>query len=277
MAKRSIDQNLRSRNFEARNGRIELGTLVKNQSEQRHVHRGPGDCWQWKADGRCSKRDKCSFRHDKDKRAKPTSPSFSRTFDAAGWEKSSENQKSWRPKPKWEECLDCRARITSKKLAPLHSVKNGILQSACSTSLRMDADLGKNSLTHTARLTNSLTKSLKKNGDSNAVAILKDTGQLGSVFQDMEPPKSASILRKSSNILRPIRCVQFSKVVLRHVNIRDQKHSLGKNCPGCPHQRGPNVPKFEDQSQEETDWQERWARAAAWRLASNIPKLKEKN
>ena len=27
-----------------------------------------------------------------------------------------------------EECLDCRARITSKELAPLHSVKSGILQ-----------------------------------------------------------------------------------------------------------------------------------------------------
>ena len=28
------------------------------------------------------------------------------------------------------ECLDGRARITSKELAPLHSVKSGILQSA---------------------------------------------------------------------------------------------------------------------------------------------------
>ena len=40
------------------------------------------------------------------------------------------------------ECLDCRARVTSKELAPLHSVKSGILQNACSTSPRMDADLG---------------------------------------------------------------------------------------------------------------------------------------
>ena len=38
--------------------------------------------------------------------------------------------------------LDCRARITSKELAQLHSVKNGILQSACSTRQKMDADLG---------------------------------------------------------------------------------------------------------------------------------------
>ena len=39
-----------------------------------------------------------------------------------------------------EECLDCLARITSKELAPIHSVKSGILQNACSTSPRMDAD-----------------------------------------------------------------------------------------------------------------------------------------
>ena len=41
---------------------------------------------------------------------------------------------------KW---LDCRAGITSKELAPILSVKSGILQSACSTSQKMDADLGK--------------------------------------------------------------------------------------------------------------------------------------
>ena len=33
---------------------------------------------------------------------------------------------------------------------------------------------------------------------------------------------------------------------------------------------------FEDRSQEETEWQERCARQAAWRLAKNILKLKEK-
>ena len=70
------------------------------------------------------------------------------------------------------------------------------------------------------------------------------TRQLGCVFQDMEPPKSSSILRKSSNILKPIRCVQFTEAVLRHANIRDQNPSLGMICPDEPHQRSPNAPKF---------------------------------
>ena len=96
-------------------------------------------------------------------------------------------------------------------------------------------------------------------------------------FQDMEPPKSSSILRKSSDIRKPIRRVKFAKAVARHAKIRDQKPSLGLICQGEPHQRSPNAPKFEDRSQEETKWQERWAREAAWKLVKSVFKLKEKN
>ena len=121
------------------------------------------------------------------------------------------------------------------------------------------------------------TKRSKKNDDKSAVAILKNTRKLGCVSQDMEPPKSSSILRKSSNILMPIRCVQFTKAVLRRANIRDQNPSLGMIYPGDLHQHNPNAPKFEDRSQEETEWQERYAREATWRLAKNILNLKEKH
>ena len=56
-----------------------------------------------------------------------------------------------------EECFDCLARIT-KELSPIHSVKNDILQNACSTSPRVDADLVKSALMRIARLKNSLAK-----------------------------------------------------------------------------------------------------------------------
>ena len=42
-----------------------------------------------------------------------------------------------------EDCFDCFARVTSRELAPIQPLKSGILQNACSTSPRMDADLGK--------------------------------------------------------------------------------------------------------------------------------------
>ena len=120
-------------------------------------------------------------------------------------------------------------------------------------------------------------KKSERNGDRSAVAKVKNTRQLGCVFQDMEPPKFSSISRKSSNILKPIQCVRFTKAVLRHANIPDQNPKLGMICPGDPHQPNPNAAKFEDRSQEETEGQERCAREAAWRLAKSILKLKEKN
>ena len=76
---------------------------------------------------------------------------------------------------------------------------------------------------------------------------------------------------------RPIQRVKFTKAVARHAYIRDQNPSLGMICPGEPHQRSPNAPKFEDRSQEETEWQEQGAREAAWKLAKSVLKLKEKD
>ena len=97
--------------------------------------------------------------------------------------------------------------------------------------------------------------------------------QLGCVFQDMTPPKS--ILRKCTDMLKPIQRVNFTKAIARHTKIRDQNPSLGYICPGDPHERSPNAPKFEDRSQEETEWQEQSAREAAWKLATSVLKLKE--
>ena len=65
-----------------------------------------------------------------------------------------------------EECLDGPARISSKELAPIHSMKTGTLQNACLTRpvVRVVADLGqKSALMRIARLMN--TKRSKKNDD----------------------------------------------------------------------------------------------------------------
>ena len=74
---------------------------------------------------------------------------------------------------------------------------------------------------------------------------------------------------------KPIQRVKFKKAIARHTKIRDLNPSLGYICPGEPHERSPNAPKFEDRSQEETEWQEQGAREAAWKLAKNVFKLKE--
>ena len=74
MVKRSIEQNLRTKNFEAWNGNFDTSAVVKNQGTKQREQRTLGDCWQWKANGQCSKGDNCSFRHDINKRAKMTQP-----------------------------------------------------------------------------------------------------------------------------------------------------------------------------------------------------------
>ena len=64
MVKRSIEQEIRNKNFGARNGNYETNAVVKNQGTKQREQRTLGDCWQWKANGQCVKGDNCSFRHD---------------------------------------------------------------------------------------------------------------------------------------------------------------------------------------------------------------------
>ena len=94
---------------------------------------------------------------------------------------------------------------------------------------------------------------LDKNRDTNDELKRGPTGrrssdarQLGCVFQDMKPPKSFQ--RKSTDMPKTIQRVKFKKAIARHTKIRDQNPSLGYICPGEPHQRSPNAPKFEHRS-----------------------------
>ena len=48
MVKRSTDQKLRLRNFDARHGKIETGAVVKNRKGMSGVEGGKGICYQWK-------------------------------------------------------------------------------------------------------------------------------------------------------------------------------------------------------------------------------------
>ena len=125
----------------------------------------------------------------------------------------------------------------------------------------------RNPLTTVVEITSQITDLL------GAVHRIHDN--LGCVFHDKEPPKLSSILRKSSDMQKPSQRVKFTNAIARHTKIRDQNPSLGLICPGEPHERSPNAPKFEDRSQEETEWQEQGAREAAWKLAKSVIKLKE--
>ena len=94
--------------------------------------------------------------------------------------------------------------------------------------------------------------------------------------QDAESPESVTISRRGTEDVGPIRRVRFTRASLRQPNIRDDKGpSLNKIQVKSSHQRSPYTVKFEDQSHEETEGQERCASGDAWTFAKNIFKLKE--
>ena len=116
-----------------------------------------------------------------------------------------------------EECLDGLGRITSEELAPLHSVKKWHPPECLFYKTKSGCRFGEECSYAHRQVDEQPSKKVKKNkGNKSAVAMFKITRQLGCVFQEMEPPKSPTILRKSSNILKPIRCVRFTKAVFRH-------------------------------------------------------------
>ena len=77
MVNRSIEQDIRNKNFGNSIGNFEKNAVVKNQGTKQRVQRILGDCWQWETNGQCVKGNNCSFRHDMNKRAKssPSNPS----------------------------------------------------------------------------------------------------------------------------------------------------------------------------------------------------------
>ena len=114
MVKRSIEQDIRIKNFEARNGNYQRNAVVKNQGTKQREQRTLGDCWQWKANGQCSKGDNCSFRHDINKRAKSTQPNLLRILSCSRMREKHREPEVPEARVPVEECFDSSGRITSK-------------------------------------------------------------------------------------------------------------------------------------------------------------------
>ena len=224
--------------------------MVRNQGTKQRDQRSLGDCWQWKANGQCSKGDSYSFPTRNHKRAKSTHPNPSPRSSTQQSVRNASRTRS--PGGRSPSCkmarLPCKDYLKGTCTTPFcekwHLPECLFCKSENGCRFGEMCSYAHHQVDEQPRK--------KKNGDISVVAIMKITRQLGCVFQDMEPLMSSSILRKSSNIRKPIRCVRFTEAMVRHANILDQNPSLGMICPGDPHQRSPNAPKFEDPSQEET-------------------------
>ena len=61
MVKRSIEQDLRNKNYGARSVNFEKNAVVKNQGTKQRVQRILGDCWHWEANGAMCERRQLQF------------------------------------------------------------------------------------------------------------------------------------------------------------------------------------------------------------------------
>ena len=162
MLKRSIEQEIRNKNFWNRIGNFEKNAVVKNQGTKQRVQRILGDCWQWETNGQCVKGDNCSFRHDMNKRGKssPSNPSPN-SFMRQRERKSSRTRSPRGGSPsgrtsRWP-CKDYLRGTCNNSFC-----ENGTLQNACSIRPRVVVGLGKSAHSHIVRLMNSRRKGLKR-------------------------------------------------------------------------------------------------------------------
>ena len=62
LVKRSIEQDIRNKNFGARNGNYERNAVVKNPGDKTVVYKEfLRDCWQWEPNGQCVERRQLQF------------------------------------------------------------------------------------------------------------------------------------------------------------------------------------------------------------------------
>ena len=148
MVKRSIEQDLRNRNFGARNGNYERNAVVENQVTQQREQRSLGDCWQWKSNEQCSI---------------DTAESFSKIFCAAECEKDASKTRSprgWSPSGK-KARLPCKDYV-KRNLHPSIMWKMAPFRVFVPQVRKWIQFWVKSALMCIARLMNNLTKGQKR-------------------------------------------------------------------------------------------------------------------
>ena len=134
MVKRSIEQEIRNKNFGTRNGNFEKNAVVKNQGTKQRVQRILGDVGNGKPTGSALKETIAVSATIRISVEKLHHQIRLRIFSCS---RMSENHRE--PEVPVVECLDGLARITSKELAITHFVNSGILRCACSKRQRVVA------------------------------------------------------------------------------------------------------------------------------------------
>ena len=162
MVKRSIEQDIRNNNFEARNGNYETNAVVKNQGSKQREQRSLGDVGDGKLTGSVQKETIAVSATISISVEKLHHQIRLRILSCSRMSENHREPEVPEEKVPVVECLGGLVRITLEELAITHFVKNGTLQNACSTRPRVVADLGRSDHTHTVRLMNIRLKGPKR-------------------------------------------------------------------------------------------------------------------
>ena len=277
MVKRSIEQNLRLKNSEARNGNFETSAVVKNQRAKQREQRSLGDCWQWNANKQCSKWDNCSFRHDINKRAKTTQPNPAPRSSTQQSVKNAPRTRSLRgrsPSGRMSR-LPCKDYIKGTCTTPFcekwhppeclfYKSENGCrFGENFSYAHRQVDELPSE---RSERMVTKVQWLCWKLHD-NWVAYFKIWSRR-SLHRFCGRAQTHWSQSDVFNSLTPCYVTPTFETRIHRLEWFAQVNLISVT---------PNAPKFEDRSQEETERQERFAREATWRLATNILKWNEKH
>ena len=275
MVKRIIEQNLRIKNFEARNGNYERNAVVKSQGTKQREQRTLGYCWQWKANGQCSEGENCSFRHDINKRAKSTQLNPSPSSFMQQNERNASRTRSPRGKSpsgrmsRWP-CKDFLKGTCNNsfvwKVTPSRML---VLQDREWMSIRGKVLIRTSSGWRTAKqkVQKEWWQKCSSHVDWRRMSITIEQGDLSSMLTQIHGNWVAYSRIWSRRSLHQfygraqtygIRCVKIHESrCLSHWHSRPKILRSEWFAQVNPISRSPNAPKFEDRSQEETEWQEK--------------------
>ena len=222
-------------------------------------------CWQWQAaSGRCSKGDHCSFRHERNKRAKIATRPTPYPEPSALTQGVENLEGSTIP----------RGRSPSRKISrqPCKLHFQSICANPCCEKWHFPECMfykahegckfwDKCSFAH-LWVEEQPSKRFEKNCDQNALATLKETKNSGCVFQDMEPPKFSSFCTEELNHAVTYLICSIHQSRIARTQYQRPKSIAQQNLPRGSSSAQPQRSNFGG-SVSGGEWHEHWAHEAA--------------
>ena len=274
-----IDQAQRSKKFRIQSEITERVAATEGKGQNSFIKRKTGECFQWKADGSCSKGDSCSFLHSYDSGNRETSADGAKNTGVSSLKSAVDNERRRKGKgqasssvPKVKEQTDVKSS-NSPETSPATRAKipcswgQDEKRSSCDYRHHPVCRNYKSGnrcicghrclLRHAHGERKASARSRKE--CTQGVALLREK-RSKVVYLKIQSQRSKSILRKAGQTRLNAsagHAINFSGRTWYEVQIRKRKgQSGGIIQKGEPHEANPCASSFEERTSEETSQQE---------------------